>query len=36
LKERLESEKWTREETIKLIDALEKYGENWEEIVKVK
>lgn len=28
-------ERWTIQETIKLVDALEMYGENWEEIVKV-
>jgi hypothetical protein len=27
-------EKWTSSEIIQLIDAIEKYGENWEEIVK--
>jgi hypothetical protein len=32
---KLDGEKWSREDTIKLIDALEKYQENWDEIVKV-
>jgi hypothetical protein len=27
-------EKWTSSEIIQLIDGIEKYGENWEEIVK--
>lgn len=35
LKEKLELEKWTVEETMQLIDSLEKHGENWEEIIKV-
>ena len=34
LSERIEKEKWTKEETKKLIDLIEKFGENWEEIEK--
>jgi hypothetical protein len=26
---------WTTEETIKLIEAVEKFGDNWDDIVKV-
>jgi len=35
LKERLANEKWTTEETLMLINAIEKYSENWDEIAKV-
>lgn len=35
LKDRLENEKWKVDETIKLIDALERYGDNWDDIIKV-
>jgi hypothetical protein len=35
LKQKIDGERWSREDTIKLIDALEKYQENWEEIIKV-
>ena len=35
LKERLENEKWTEEETKKLLDAIDTYDDNWDEIAKV-
>lgn len=35
LKDKLDTEKWTIEETMELIDALDKHGENWDEVVKV-
>lgn len=35
LKARLNSEKWTMEETLKLIDAIQAHGDDWEEITKV-
>jgi hypothetical protein len=35
LREKIESEQWSFDETMKLIEALEKHGENWEEITKV-
>ena len=36
MKEKNESEKWTAEQKIKLIEAIEKHGENWDEILKVR
>ena len=35
LTEKLNSEKWSAEETIKLIELLNVHGENWDEITKV-
>jgi len=34
-RKRFETDKWTLRETIELIDSLEKYGENWDEIINV-
>ena len=35
LKTRLEEEKWTEEETKMLLEAIDKYKDNWDEIIKV-
>ena len=34
-RKRFENNNWTLKETIELIDNLEKFGENWDEIIKV-
>lgn len=33
--EKCEADNWTPEQKVKLIEAIEKHGENWDEILKV-
>jgi len=35
LNEKVEKEKWSKEDKMKLIETIEKHGENWDEILKV-
>jgi SWI/SNF related-matrix-associated actin-dependent regulator of chromatin subfamily C len=35
LKEKTDNENWTKEQKMKLVEAIEKHGENWEEILNV-
>jgi hypothetical protein len=36
ISEKNDADSWTPEQRIKLIEAIEKYGENWDEVLKVK